>query len=315
MSKNCLVTKLKGVVDNDNLDVFGQVKLHLSPKAGAQNPWVKFSFTKFHRLTCTDTLTLNGNAQYEVAANNLVTCTVSGSGYLVIDDKYSLSYFESSGVDVVFDIAKLTYTEITKCSINSSPVTGDFVAFLNNNQSLTEVDMWSNQITGDLSEVKPSVLNGLTILKLGSDKIYGTCGMFNASSLLFLGVNNCKNFTGTVESLPNKQNIVRLEIYNSGVTGSIDAYVASAISSGLTSKTNLDFVGALTQLTFNGAKQDVSGISNVGSCFVSWDANGKISVATGAYSTASVTHVFCKGYTQQEAEAAFPGKTIIRVDA
>ena len=41
----------------------------------------------------------------------------------------------------------------------------------------------------------------------------------------------------------------------------------------------------------------------------------QIAVYAGATSVENCPRVYCKGYTQQEAESEFSGKTIIRVDA
>jgi hypothetical protein len=237
---------------------------------------------------------------------------------LTIEDKYSLSYFESKYVNVSIALEDLCYTKITHFEVTSADVngvTGDISKFINNSPMLVDIHLNNNNnLIGNLADVKQSRLNELVTLNVQSSQVEGSLDLFSNGSLIRLGVNNCVNITGTIETLPHKKLMSSTSIYKSGVTGSIDAYVASIIEEGQTSGYK-SVMGALTQLTFNGVKQDVSGISNIANCWIYWFNDGKIYVLTGGDTTANATHVFCKGYTQQEAEAAFSGKTIVRVDA
>lgn len=316
MSNNCLKTQLKGIVDNDNLNILGQVKLK-SISLASQSHSFKLMSIRPLLVKTTGTLRISNESEYTLSPDIDYSFTISGEGDLIITDKYAIKELYSSGVNLTLDLADISYLDAaTKFDIRTSNnVTGDISKFLNSCPSIKEFAVASNKAYGKLSDVKASILAQLTSLVVSSPDVEGDIFLFNGGDLINLSVGNCPKFTGNINLLPNKGTFGLIAIYNSGITGSLDEFVASSIAAGRTTINNMSMNGAITQLTFNGSKQDVSSILTNNPCFVSWDNTGKISVKTGAWSAAGCTHVFCKGYTQEEAAEAFPGKTIIRVDA
>ena len=80
--------------------------------------------------------------------------------------------------------------------------------------------------------------------------------------------------------------------------------------SSVTASSPISMYSCLTYLTFNGNTYS----EGTGS-YLTWQSESKIALYAGGEPISSCTKVYTYGYTQQEAEAAFPGKTIIRVDA
>ena len=315
MSTNCLVTNLKSVVNNDNLKVLGQIKLLTEPTSGQSDPVVYIVATKNVIVKTTDSLRLNNCTEVTLVPNEINTLRISGNGYLIICDKYAISAIDYSRSNMNTPIDELKYmTALTSISCLYA-VQGNIEDLLNYNPSITTIKFAGTGISGNFENIAKSKLEQLSTIRLESPYIKGNIDVFTNGLLTDIYLNDCINIIGNINVLPNKQNITHLEIYNTGISGSLDEYVASAISSGKTTAENFSITGAISQLTFGGNKQSIEGISTVAPCFVSWDSTGKISVKTGSYDVNTTTHVFCKGYTQSEAEAAFPGKTIIRVDA
>ena len=204
-------------------------------------------------------------------------------------------------------------TSLKELSLSSKSY-GDFSIILNKN-SLESVSIGGNNVYGNFENIDETKISALTYLSIESSNIYGDISLFSNGSLVNFNLNNAKNIIGNIASLPNKEKQTDIQFYNSGISGALEDYVSSAISSGKTTATDFRMSGTITQLTFGGIKQDISGLVFAAPCYVSWDNTGKIAVKSGQYGVANTTHVYCKGYSQEEAEAAFPGKTIIRVDA
>lgn len=310
--EKCLKTQLKETVQNDNLDVFGQVKIFVE-QGNLQNPTIYIASAKTSTIVCTDTLLLSGRSNMSLNANQVYQLSVRGNGYLIIKDKYAISTLMFYNTSENVDLTKCTYMESLR-SLTLLKTGGDIVNLLNTN-NITSLILNASGVTGNLADVNTEKIKNITHLELNSPNVICNVSAFVGGNLVNFSFNNCKNITGDISLLPNKEQHSEIKFYSSGISGALEDYVSSAISSGKTSATDFVMTGAIVQLTFGGRKQPTSGLQYPAPNYVSWDGTGKIAVKAGNYSVASCTHVFCKGYTQAEAEAAFSGMTIVRVDA
>lgn len=315
MNTNCLVTKLKSIVYNDSLDVLGEVKIYIET-TGNSDPSITIETTKNVEIECTDTLQLNNETSLIITPFTPFSLNVSGSGYVKIKDKYHVKRLYTYNILSRVDLSNLNHMQDLEILImaNNEPY-GDITKLLNDS-SISHLEIGGSLVHGDLNKVDSQKLKNIETFNIvGPKDIIGNTILFENGKLVNFTFNNCSNIVGDISFIPNKGKGIRVEFYNSGITGSIEEYVDSAIQDGKTIATDFRMVGAITQLTFNGIKQPTNNIRFEAPCYVSWDTTGKISIKTGDYSVENTTHVFCKGYTQSEAEEAFPDKTIIRVDA
>ena len=300
MANNCLVTKLKSVVENDNLKVLGQYKFYMKPATGKPNPTIYLSSSSAFTARTTGTLKLSNQSSIVIyPSQETYQLSVSGEGYLIFENKYNVKQINTYNLDEDINIDEITFMNNLKRLV-SSKAYGNIANVLNNNPNINYIQLESKSIQGDLNTVDSAILNNIVFIKFGSSNITGTTSLFKNGKLTSIDVNNAKNFTGDVTELPFVENI---QIYNSGVSGTIEGFVAHAIELGKNTGTDISLVGALAQLNFNSAKRTNIHGHYIAPCFVTWENANKIAVKTGEYGVANTTDVFVKGYSEQEITA------------
>lgn len=313
MNTNCLVTKLKSVVDNNQLLPIGYFRLRAKSISGtytAQN--ARLQVTIKNGETCTIS-TPNGGyfaLSFEgLNANRLTTYTITANSAIVGSSTVIL-YFANADYDIL--ISNKYNIRILAGDVSTRMVvTGDIndLKFSDSIELLTVNNDW----VGELSSLsnKPN----LTELSMERTSVYGNINSLqNNTRLTRLVINRATNIYGNIDDLGKLTSLVTFFAADvAGIGGTIDGFVAGQINSGKTTSTT-----ALTQIfrglsfaTFNG---HIYGTEN-SYCYVSWESASKIAVYAGADGYTNCPRVYCKGYTQEEAESKWSGKTIIRVDA
>lgn len=286
---NCLVTKLKAVVDNNDLEYLGGIEFIVNSEKDITGQIVKSIDTDKARITVigNGTMTVNtspsstyGNGETFVVPNLARTITFSAGNYKVrIDNKYALADLRFGGV------AWKSLNQVKNC----------------NDITILAVTMLG-YVTGNLSS-----LEGMTKLtQLSLDRTYGYTG--NIKSL------------GKLTSLTTL-NITKNSSYESLIEGDVLDFVGEQVKSGRTTMSSdspLSCNGILEQVTFNGKT-----VSNASSARMTWESsNGvptKIAVYNGS-SVAGAARVIVYGYTDSEISTntasggIWAGKTINRVD-
>jgi hypothetical protein len=173
----CLVTKLNGTVDNDNLLRIGEIRLFntkLSNPTG-NSQYMSLTFSKDANLEIvgdayfTDAnLSENKGKTKSCSANQNSDFYVSNNDcQIAILDKYSLIKIETNA-HRVGDLEDLRFSKgLSFISANGSGQTGD-ISNLKNLTALTTLSLSSTQVSGDISNLKN--LTALTILSLSSKK-------------------------------------------------------------------------------------------------------------------------------------------------
>lgn len=310
---NCLVTKLKGVVNNPNLLPIGYVRLHAKSISGAYTAEnAKLQITIKNGETCTIS-TPNGGyfalsfagldtdrlATYTIKADSAVegSSTVvlffANADYdILISNKYSIRILAGSNTAknvVTGDINDLKFSDSIELLIVNNDWVGE-LSSLSNKQNLTQLNLEGTSVSGNINNLQ-------------SD-----------TSLTNITLNRANNIYGNIDDLGPLTSLVSFFAADvAGISGTIEGFVAGQINSGKTTSTTnpTQMFRALSFATFNG--QIYATENNY--CYISWESASKIAVYAGAYGYTSCPRVYCKGYTQQEAEAKWSGKTIIRVDA
>lgn len=293
---NCLVTKLKASVDNDNLPKLGVLTLNVEATAGANSDAAKVGFNCLSPITVkpvgghiwlkrsdygdetkwTDQeITINPRSGY-VPGNASTSVTYvyceNKNFKLEVSSKYDISIvFTNTGgflnkSNVQINTADLKFLPLVCCYLGYANNTfGDVKDIpMDNLQELNLV--WQNNIVGNLSDI-------------------------TSINLEYLG------------------------LYNSGVRGSIEDFVSAQCDAGRTSVLSNEPISVRAILedgrTFGGR------IYNLGNvfAFMYWEGKNKIAIyQNGKYSDNSYTHVYVKGFSASDSEVVAwkaAGKTVV----
>lgn len=240
--EKCLVTKLNGVVNNNNLLKIGEMRIHISK---VDSPTAETQGLCFH-ATNQCVLTIIGDGYFtdstlsENKGQTLVIDVIERKDIYVSNGDFDISignkYFLKEILFATFGIAvpntavnksisidDIKYsTELTKLRISAINTTGDCTS-LNNLSKLTELKVRNSSIYGDLSVLK--------------DK----------TALEFIQVSNC-NVSGDLSYFQNLTNLTALQLHGTSVKG------------------NLSSLSALTKLTYiscDSVEGDVSSLNNL----------------------------------------------------
>ena len=229
----------------------------------------------------------------------LLTCSNVEFDIKYLKNMPDLSYLTSKNCpNVTGDIGVLKNRTFTFMSIGGSNVSGTLAQLL-------EIPAYQGKTTLDVSR---SVFP-----KIGGD----IAALANETQLTSLNLSGNKRVFGSIESLVKLTNLTTLilaDAYANAFTGSIENFVAGQIANGRTQVTTQNKIFCpwiLTYATFGG-----NYYTSQGGMWLTWESASKIVIYYSLTSTFNdYIRVYTKGYTQAEAEAAFPGKAIVRVDA
>lgn len=326
--ENCLVTKLKGNVNNNSLMKVGE--LHISVKANETAPNQYASELTLRNETEAFTVRATNGAYFTESFNtgtHLTSIDIpkmktksiyvgNSDGDIFIEGKYSLMFLGNAvvhNVDIMFmDTEQLKYAEkIAQINFGTKGLTGDLGDLLD--KPLLNL-LAGSEVTGKSIGFTSTNIRILTIA--GNHNVEGNLAELpTMQDCTLFDVNDSPNITGNVAQLAEFPLETGLNIYLSGITGSIEDLVSAYISKGSGYESyegkDLRLLPVYSNLTFGGNHYN----TKVQYTFLSWESASKIWLAGGASSYASCTYIWCKGYTQEEANAKWPGKTIVRVDA
>lgn len=173
MSTNCLVTTLKSVVNNSELEKLGEliVPVVITSETNSDRRRLSFTFSSDAIITCDDGNKLSNNSDFSNPTDSIQY--VFGSGYRTIYllegtynvkilSKYKLTRFdnpagvESDGV-VNIDILKFKYcSELAQLNLNyNSKVVGDISNLPIGVTNINFTSVWNNKgnITGNIEDL------------------------------------------------------------------------------------------------------------------------------------------------------------------
>lgn len=258
MANNCLVTKLKGVVDNDNLEYLGMVKEDLFPTMGTTK--VIFNASSTAKILHG---TVGGNTEVTFSANEDVYISNKGtilvdSGYdkaTILIPKYSLTdiFIVGSQIGVGsyvpdVDLTKFKHSPLNLLSISNGRVVPD-IDVLNKVSSLVLIN--GRMAFTEECDISTLGANGVkTIINLTG---FGTVPEHNLKGSL--DKSGCSPLT--ILNVPNTK----------AVSLSIENFVAYNRGAGRTTGTlSLPWLGAC-KATFNGGD-----VANQQNNHLSWTA-------------------------------------------
>lgn len=240
---------------------------------------------------------LNGDyLKLNVSGNSDITVTARGSGHvaasiaeLTTDPKTTVSgsrltVFLSNDSDYFVDISGM----LTSFEFEIVAPTGEAVSY--NRPTVNAFDI------GQLEIAVPS-LNTIRCLK----SAFGNISTLKETATTMFYLAFC-NVVGSVTDIP--QITDKVYIHNTPISGTIEDFVTSRERM---TQLSMIFNVTSTNVTFGGAVRATQSIM--------WDRNNGTIACGDKSSISSSTRIYCSGYTQEQAEAAFSGKTIVRVDA
>lgn len=378
---NCLVTKLKEVVNNDSLLKLGVVKLKVNAFDGTPASGYQYELTiKTNGEPVT--ISVPNGAYFTVGSSTLndpstrkTTYTWANTSltgfYFKYDSTYDIEITNKYAIVELYThplyaqhkiispyIDTLAYcTNLKRLDFEYTDISGDISA-LSTLSSIEQLYFMNTPLAGDISTFAP--LSTLKTLRLSlnmtgnissfsnlvnlnelvlNTKVVGDISSFsnlvnieyiNADYSIVTGdiavFNNAVNITqllflnskvsGNIQSLDALTNANEINMYNNIVGGSLDSFVSGQVANGRTSvsATNAIYMPRVIQYASFGNAEP--GDINEYHCHVIWVSASQIAVYAGGETIETSPRVYCKGYgTQEQAESAFSGKTVTRVDA
>lgn len=260
MANDCLVTKLKGSVNNETLPKFGMITFHVN---NPENLTDRMTYFKY--ADSTDATKNFYEVGSGVTADFITSQTYprfTGEGYVRVKGKYNITNilltggYQSDRVTPIFDIdiSQLSYSnlEIISCSPQALHITNlkdlQILKSTLKQINLSERNILVPQLSGDISDLAKFVNLEKLNLSYISNKVHGT---MKQVATLFPKLNSLGDLTDT-----------------KWLTGSIEDFVTVRRSQGVNNGSVYTNWGVGTDITFNGEK--LKGQDNTP---FSWTAN------------------------------------------
>lgn len=267
--ENCLVTKLKGVVNNDNLPIFNVVKLHANGTGETTSGYQRELTVKADGIV---NVTVSSGGEFTVGSTSGTAKTSHQ-----INNTTAILYFKDADYDIYLEnrdnIVELYTHRLfgTKkiISINTKQIdycqklkvfdfavtdsTGD-LKFFKNCPVIEEIEYQDSQIGGDLAGI--SECTALKTLKTGLNTFGDISSIAGLTNLENFAAANNPNIHGSITGLSNLTKLVVFNIYNSnniagnlsGLANAIHITTINALSTKI--EGNIDSLVALTDATY-----------------------------------------------------------------
>ena len=235
----CLITKLKGIVNDDSLLKVGELMIQVKPLQDGNKALGLFYISSVDSQVriigdgyFTDkTLSENKGTilNFNAYDNNYVYVN-KGNLNIAISNKYNFTNFglygegdASKQVDstkLVFNFNDLAYTDgLAVLNLQNAPIIGD-ISSIKNTTSLTILASTGGELTGNISALVN--LRSVTMLDLSNNiSIRGDISVLsNMSDLQTLYLNKCSVY-GDIAVLNNLTKLTTISIINTKITGTI----------------------------------------------------------------------------------------------
>lgn len=230
----CLVTKLKEVVDNDNILRLGEARIKIAVNETPSNQYINIAVS-----SDTD-LEIIGDSYF---TDSSLSVNLGKSKKLKPSDGIVKVYFNNA----IAEIGIRNKYNIRDINFSSSSKSMDLASFAYS-KSLNTINVEYTGMYGDISALKN--LN-IGQIYLSGNKIYGDiASLKKMTSLSRLHINDDQDVYGDLSSLSGLTNLVWLYFNHSGLTGSIDSLRAlTKLTSVNLENTNAQFTGNIESLS------------------------------------------------------------------
>ena len=292
---NCLVTKLKGTVDNDNLAKFGQTILKFNQTGGND------SLDWFDLLTNSNgevAITSPNGGNYVIAGDgNPIPANTRGTGWLrkassgitdfIFDSCYNVGLiYNVSYIHEAKGLGSLLYSlkgiHYSHCDLPF--ITGLFTE-LSRHSDFKYISGYSSPaISEDI--VVAAINANINSLKEVQVNCVPASAVTNSSIIqIFKGCGNLEDLPITIRNFGSYDE----EGYK--ITGNINTLITKWITAGRTSGTIYfnEWLTAFPNITINNGSEVISlasymtslGLNTNGTVYISWNAQGQITLAQG----------------------------------
>lgn len=264
---NCLVTKLKGSVQNDSLVKIGEFRI---PVTSGTMYVTDDDYENTHIAYAIGDLTINGGSSYTLNKGNN-ELTLVGKGYISIPNfKYQIAYitapiycpdgFDSKYFNGLVNCNRVAFygytdkSELNDCVVTLEDLAKDF-------PNATEFTIGGRQLTGELSSLAAvkDTLTGLT---------------FASANVGSVSTNNIK---GSISDMGHLYKLATLNFLQAcmNVKGSIESYVAARLQEqpNTAGSITATWINAYGGITHNGNE-----LALKRSTTISWTSEGVITV-------------------------------------
>lgn len=310
---DCLVTKLKGLVNDDNLLKLGDLRASVSKNTRVYLTW---------NATKNDTVRIIGNSYFSdstytgnegksknVSGTSLQTYVkFSGDSDIIVPDKYGLADIDLSGVNV--DIVDISY--IRELASLTCTLFGDLEKmndFICKSSISSIISFRSPELYGNLGGIDFSDYAKLVYFSITGSKIEGSIeGLSKALTLQFVDLGSNPNVTGDISALNGLSNLKTLSVNGTKAYGDIGKlpnslykFDANGTFTFKTNRLSSAYCIGLPTLVNLGSDLDAFLINNAQCIFYSAaDQYAKIIKATGTRTSASDSAISTlqeKGFT------------------
>ena len=293
---NCLVTKLKASVDNDNLPKLGVLTLNIEATAEADINTARVGFN------CLSPITVK-----PVGGHIWLSYSEYGDETKWTDQEITINPKSGYVPGRVTDKVTGVYCENKNFKLEVSSKYDISIILISTGGSLNKANVQLN--TADLKFLP------LVCCYLGySNNTLGDVKDIPMDNLQELNLVAQSNITGNLSDI-TAINLKVLGLYNSGVRGSIEDFVSAQCDAGRTSVPSNEPISVRAILengrTFGG------NVYNLGNtfAFMYWEGKNKIAIyQNGKYSDNSYTSVYVKGFSASDSEVVAwkaAGKTVV----
>lgn len=234
---NCLVTTLKGTVNNQNVFPFGSMKFELGDGGNVSRAIVRVingatlsiasgTFNLYNSAGTTIVATNVSSYNFSDASNT--DYTVEGKGIFYLSNKYDIKLGIMADTDqkVIVDLSTFNYSKYLRTVINSTNAVLKGVCKINTLQEANPLNIYvaSSQSTGyfDFTDFEPTKIDYMNITSVYGE-VKGNCIRnldiekcahvspynVNDTSTLALSLMGCDTIYGTVESFVEACNTTR----------------------------------------------------------------------------------------------------------
>lgn len=231
-----LITKLNGVVNNDNILKLGEMRIRIAKVANPTDATQGFSITVNKPVTAK--IIGDGyftNKSLSVNLGNTMNLNTGSNGIWVSNDdvkisiigKYSITEFTSSypgqsssvyGENIGLDLSSFKYsTFLTGLDIHDSQVSGN-IEDLKDLTAMSYLGLYNTQVSGDIKVLKN--LTNLTFLGLHNTQVSGDIGYLKNLALSTLSLSNTQ-VSGDIKELKDLTTLTSFTLPNTQVMGDI----------------------------------------------------------------------------------------------
>ena len=209
---NCLITKLKGSVDNPNLPVLGEFKIHSAGQSSLQDGFRVGSYPVGHSVvykTTDGALFLSNNSDtIENSTNQPVQVSTNAACDIKINPYYDISMIRINNSE----FGEVYADELNRCL--------PYMTGLNEIQLMGVLK--SGEVNLNLIGSQATALRDLRVSRSVNSHFVLNLDTFNATELRYCMISACPKCTGNVISFINKNpNLIMIDFRAAQVTGDV----------------------------------------------------------------------------------------------